>query len=223
MIEQNVSIDPRLSSVDSNNQFIVNIKTAVVTALRNTLDDKDYPDQKIQGIKVSMEYPVQPVEYPCVWVNFRLTKLQAYSVGGQYDIIDGKLVQSWAFEGVVNLTVLALSSFERDVYSSQLLQLFAFGPMNPMAAQFEEIMHESDVPMQINRDTLSIGGSSENVGVPWDENIIAYSDSYGFQIIGDMKSSWNVTPAFLRKISITGEMEGDPSGEHDFEYENSWQ
>lgn len=218
------SLDYRLSSMDSGSQFIVNIKTAIVTALRNTLDNKDYPDSKIRGIQIHMEYPVKEADYPGIWVEFILTKLTAASIGGQYYLKDDVLTQQWLFEGTIRLTILALSNYERDVYASQLLQMLAFGPMNPISGIFHEYLKSADskIGIAINSDTLSIGGQQTAFGTPWDDEQIYYQDTYSMQCIGEMDSNFHVTAELLRRIHLTGVLTDDPTGQTKIEEEFGW-
>ena len=39
--------------------------------------------------------------------------------------------------------------------------------------------------MTVNTDVLTGGGQSVNVGVPWQPDILAYTDAYSFDIIGN--------------------------------------
>src|SRR4051812_38464569 len=112
------SIEPKLPPQAQKQLSIVNIKLAVIKALTAALQDQEYPDEKIRGIHISQEYPLTQEQYPTIWVNFSFSKLQNAGIG--YSVIEeGQIRQEWYHEGQVTLTVISLSSYERDVYASQ--------------------------------------------------------------------------------------------------------
>src|SRR5664279_4797372 len=91
--------------VVAGSNFIVDLKTAIIKALRATFDNIDYPDREIEGIKIQMEYPLTQLEYPCIWVQFSLTKLQNAGIGHlvKEDYDNGILTHEWMFNGTVRL------------------------------------------------------------------------------------------------------------------------
>lgn len=45
--------------------------------------------------------------------------------------------------------------------------------------------------MTVNTDILTGGGQSVNVGVPWQPDILAYTDAYSFDIVGNFNYVFN--------------------------------
>ncbi len=194
-----------------NSNFLVDIKTAVIHALRAAFDDIYYPDPEIQGIKISMEYPATQNAYPGLWVNFQLKSLQQAGIGHVF-VDKGVIKHEFMFEGDVTFSVVALSSKERDTYASQLIQMLAFRDLNPVAAKFDEFLQNyPKIHMTINRDNIQIQGQQATFGTPWDPNTVVYEDGYSFGVIGQIESTFTSTPEVLKKIEIeaTGLETGD--------------
>jgi len=179
--------------------FLVDIKSAVVRALRSSFDDVNYPDEKIQGINISMEYPMEENSYPHLWVQFSLTKWQNAGIN-HVSWEDNTLRREFYFEGKFRLNIVALSSKARDIYASQLLQMLSFRDLNPIASQFDDFMQQSNVSMGINRDSLEIQGQQTTLGTPWSDNEPVYEDGYAFNVMGTVKSTFSTTPEVLKKI-----------------------
>ena len=201
-----VTIDPNLPVKSQSNLWIVNIKTGIIKALKAALDDQQYPEKKIQGIKISMEYPLEQNLYPHIWVKFSFTKMQQAGIG-HVVYSDGTLKEEWIFEGNVTLNIMSLSSYERDVYSSQLIQLLAFGSMNPIAQKFKmSLGQENNIHLTINSDSLILGGQSETAGAPWDSTSstmsMVYEDTYSFNLVGQFMSVFDEDPSFLKDVIV---------------------
>jgi hypothetical protein len=56
--------------------------------------------------------------------------------------------------------------------------------------------------MTFDRDTLQPQGQSVNVGTPWGSDELVYDDGYSFQVVGQIDSTFNITPEFLKKIVL---------------------
>jgi hypothetical protein len=182
--------------------FFVDIKTTIVKGLIAAFDDIDYPDPQIKGINISMEYPMEQNQYPHIWVQFSITKSQQMGLGHViYE--DGILKQQFIFYGTVTLHIVALSSLARDIIASQLFQMLAFRDLNPIAAKFNDYLKQDQFThMTFDRDTLQPQGQSVNVGTPWGSDELVYDDGYSFQVVGQIDSTFNITPEFLKKIVL---------------------
>jgi hypothetical protein len=189
--------------LDSN--FIVDIKTAIIRALRASFDDLNYPDDEIQGINISMDYPMEENSYPHLWVQLSFTKLQNAGIG--HVIWDKhQLKREWYFEATVRLNIVALSSKSRDIYSSQLIQMLAFGDLNPVAFKFDEALKSNpNIHLTLNRDSVVLAGQQTTIGTPWSDDIPAYEDGFSLNLIGQVESTFTSTPAILKKITVVAE------------------
>jgi hypothetical protein len=179
------------------------VKKAVVGALREAISNTSlsFPTEGTQ-VHVELEYPMMEEKYPGVWVQFATTRLQKMGMAQEFWVKDPETeewyaVQEWQFQGRVTMTVLALSNLERDRISDSLITMFAFSrtpePVVTKAykntnkyRQFITALDQNPyVAMTVNQDVLTGGGQSVNVGVPWQPDILAYTDAYSFDVIGN--------------------------------------
>lgn len=199
-------------------------KRGVVMALRKTINGSTLSDQGT--VRIDMEYPAREESYPSIWVQFSLTRLRNAGIGHERWTEDG-LIREWTYEGRVNLTLLFLSSKERDQMSDALITIFAFSRTpSDMERQGITIQREggfeySDffssldenpyLSMTLNSDELNPGGQSVNVGTPWDPDTLVYEDSFSFTVMGQFETVIDDTGLYtLRKINLEG---GEQPGE----------
>jgi len=189
----------------TNPNFIVDIKTAIIRALRASFDDLSYPDDEIQGVNISMDYPMEENEYPHLWVQLSITKLQNAGIG--HVIWDKhQLKREWYFEATLRLNIIALSSKSRDIYASQLIQMLAFSDLNPIAYKFDQTLQENpSIHLTINRDSLVLAGQQTTIGTPWSDDIPTYEDGFSLNMIGQVESTFTTTPEILKKITVVTE------------------
>ena len=197
------SIDPKLPQSAIDADFIVQLKTTIVSALRGAIQDRNYPEKKIQGVNISIEYPMTIEKYPHIWVEFSFTKFQQAGIGHFLQDEGGDIQGEWMFDGAARFTIMALSSLERDVYSSQFLHLFAFSKFHPVAKKFDDILMAGDAySLSVDRDTLTPGGQTASVGVPWSPETIAYQDVYSIRMMGHTQSTFKMETLSLREIDV---------------------
>lgn len=199
-------------------------KRGVVMALRQTINGTTLSSEG--NVKIDMEYPATPETYPSIWVQFSLTRLRTAGMGHEFYTDDG-LVREWTYEGKVNLTLLFLSSKERDQMSDALITIFAFSRAQGTSATrgvtvqreggyeysdfFTALEDNEYLSMAINSDELRPGGQSINVGVPWDPDTLVYEDSYSFDVMGQFETVVDDTGLYrIRSVQLAG---GEPRGE----------
>lgn len=182
---------------------IENAKRGVIRALRATFDTQ-YPDDVLAGVHVDMEYPVTRESYPGVWVQFSLNTIQRAGISQEIIGPDGVRYYHWRFNGRITLTVVALTSLERDRMADGLINLFAFGRYIPSMSAFSDSLNSyENVAIFLDQDALTPGGQSVNVGVPWDPDQIAYEDTYSIDCIGEFfMSTGDPTPVFLSRLEV---------------------
>jgi hypothetical protein len=169
--------------------IVVPSKKVIIQALRNTFTTM-YPNTKLAHMagNIDLEYPYVEEKYPGIWVRFSLTKLQASGLDPSQRT-DDEIFLVWYFEGTFNLMILALSSKERDLISDGLIEAYAFAAVMPTASPFYNTIQASDlINMTLQSDILSPGGQTESVGVPWDDDKLAYEDRYSFNVVGQARS-----------------------------------
>lgn len=178
------------------------VKKAVVTALREAIGNTSlsFPTQGTQ-VHIELEYPMTEEQYPGIWIQFATTRLQRMGMSQEFWVKreDGEwnAVQEWQVQGRVTMTVLALSNLERDRIADSLVTMFAFSrtpePVitkpNKNTNKYRQFITALDenpyVAMTINTDVITGGGQSVNVGVPWQPDILAYTDVYSFDMVGN--------------------------------------
>lgn len=201
------------------------VKRGVVMALRETINGSTHSDQG--DIRIDMEYPSREESYPSIWVQFSLTKLVSAGMGHEYWTDEG-LVREWMYEGRVNLSLLFLSSIERDQMADALITLFAFSrPTSSLSTQgvevqraggleysafFSSLAENPYLSMTLNSSELRPGGQSVNIGTPWDADTIVYDDSYSFELRGEFETVIDDTGLYrIRRIQLAGgEQKGAP-------------
>lgn len=193
-------------------------KRGVVMALRQTINGSTLSDQG--SVRVDMEYPSKEEAYPSIWVQFSLTKLINAGMGHERYTEDG-LVREWMYEGRVNLTLLFLSSKERDQMADALITIFAFSRTASSSSNqgvhvlreggleysdfFSSLDENPYLSMTLNSDEMRPGGQSVNVGTPWDPDQLVYEDSYSFEVMGQFETVIDDTGLYrIRRVELAG-------------------
>lgn len=195
-------------------QFIVAVKKGVIQALRNTFT-AEYPDPILRNMSVEMEYPAKEEQYPGIWVEFSFRDVQSIGLGNPvFTTPDTKQrYQLWMFGGTVTLTIVALTSKERDTIADKVIQMYAFHTLNAKANNFRNFLAEWPyITMSVNNDVLRPNGQSNTVGAPWSPDILVYEDAYSFDIVGQFASDFPTGElVYLREIRTKPYLRGMPS------------
>ena len=191
--------------------MIETVKRAVMNALREAFSGSSL-NHLVNGIGVTinMEYPIEKEHYPGIWVQFSFSEIVQAGIGheplirtvlaeateGTPEVINWEPVREFAFKGRVTLTIVALTSLERDRIADSVITMLAFSrpPNNVLTDPTEDIRQfrqlitslaeNPHVSLTINHDQIVPGGQAMTTGVPWDEQIPGYEDSYSFDILG---------------------------------------
>lgn len=182
-------------------------KRGIMVALREAFANTslDSTQQKDQPLSIDFEYPLTQEDYPGIWVQFSLTDLRRIGLAHEALIQENGVwcpVQEWQFAGRVTLTIVALTSLQRDQLADVLITILAFSrpPELPYSdggvitqpgqdtRQFRQLMSSLQdnpyVAMTINSDAIRPGGQSVTQGTPWAQEVLAYEDNYSFDLIG---------------------------------------
>ena len=189
--------------------MIETVKRAVILALRDALTGSTL-NGLINGsaITVDMEYPMKPERYPGIWVQFSFSKIQNAGMGHELllqtvenegtpeEWVNWEPVREFVFEGRCALTVVALTSLERDRTADAVITMLAFSRSPEQvitlrerdAKKFRQLIdslaNNPYVSMSINHDIINPGGQAMTTGVPWDDTLPGYEDTYSFDLIG---------------------------------------
>lgn len=215
--------------------MIETVKRAVILALREAIvgttlgSDSGINDT---AVTVDMEYPMKKEHYPGIWVNFSFTEIVNSGVGheiltktvGENDEVNWEPVREFQFRGRISLTIVALTSLERDRLADTIVSMLMFSrppeyvltKPNEDTKQFRQLIaHLANNPyisMTINHDQLIPGGQQMTQGVPWDDELPGYEDTYSFDILGQTNITFLHDGTFtLRAVRDAGELEPPPS------------
>lgn len=191
--------------------MIETVKRAVMSALREALSGTSL-NHLVNGtdVTIDMEYPIQKESYPGVWVQFSFNEIVQAGIGHEPlirtvvspatntvpEVVNWEPIREVQFKGRVTLTIVALTSLERDRIADAVITMLAFSrppesvitKANEDTKQFRQLIGSLAanpyVCITINHDQIMPGGQAMTTGVPWDEEIPGYEDTYSFDIIG---------------------------------------
>lgn len=201
---------------DTAPQFVVAIKKGIVGALKSALDSPNYPDPILQNISISMEYPTEIEEYPSIWVSFNINQIQTIGLGNLIFTDPGPPIrryQLWNFGGTAVITIVALTSKERDAIVDKVVQMYAFHALNTHANSFQDfLMRYPYIYMAVNNDELQNQGESVSIGQPWQPDAAIYENSFEMQLQGQFASQFPTGDLIrIDELNLYPYTAGDPS------------
>lgn len=184
----------------SDGGLIQSVKSATVLAMRDALQGTSMFD-KGQAVYIDMEYPMIQIQYPGIWVQFSVTKLNRAGVGHEITVQDPEthewsFIQEWMFQGRITLTICATKNVDRDRLADSLIANLAFARTPQLLAtkpqadtkKYRSLITALDenpyVAMTLQLDTIVPGGQQASMGTPWSDDILTYEDSYSFDLVG---------------------------------------
>jgi hypothetical protein len=171
--------------------YRTHLKTAVTVALQAGFAAVADPDFSGDNAPlVSVEFPVQQSAYPGVWVQYAdNAEISIAGIGHvESAVVGGALTQCsrWKFSGSVSLTVVALTSLQRDRLFDLFVEIFISSKFNPALAAFRaQIEQNPFIAMNANFDDLQPFGDSAGQGTPWGTDEVVYETSASFDVIGE--------------------------------------
>jgi len=195
----------------SSGGMIETVKRAVIGALREALTGTSL-NGVINGsrITIDMEYPMVPEKYPGIWVQFSFSEIINAGIGMELlnkdvlveatettpEVINWEPIREFIFKGRATLTIVALTSLERDRIADGVITMLAFSRVpesvitkaSEDTKQFRQLIAalaaNPYISMTLNHDAILPGGQAMTTGVPWQADLPAYEDSYSFDIEG---------------------------------------
>lgn len=170
--------------------YITPLKTLVVTAFLQTFDSL-YPVQEFQDLNIGLEYPVDAQNYPSIWVDYDDTQplLKAGIAHVETEDADGNAVAAftrWRFQGYLSVTVVSLTSLERDRLFDEVVRVVAFGEQNSVVGRFKETIATNElIAANLNTDRIEARGSAAAPGTPWGTDELMYERTMNLEIIGE--------------------------------------
>lgn len=189
--------------------YLTYTKGMIVTALRTVFNDT-YPVTELRDLWVDIEYPVEQTNYPAIWVDYE--DASPLSIAGiahiERDDLDRPFTR-WVFQGYVTMTVVALSSLERDRIYDELVRVLAFGNRqvdDPELAQFRQFVEDNEfIGAEMDFDQIESRGSAAAPGTPWGTDEMTYERTIAMQMRGEFvskPSTQEIVP--LREITFVG-------------------
>lgn len=210
----------------SEGGLIEAVKRAVIVALRDGLLRTNIT---VDGspVYVDLEYPLKKEQYPGVWVQFSITKLNRAGISHEVwtkDEDDHWIpIQEWMFNGRVTLTIVALRSRERDRIADTIINMLAFARTPELVItqpsantkQYRQLLtalaENPYIAMALNTDVITPGGQTASMDVPWQQDVLAYEDNYSFDILGNFNIAFRHDGAYtLSRVDYVPEMEIPP-------------
>lgn len=174
------------------------VKQSLVESLKVVFDA--HVDPLLKSTRVSIEYPNEKALYPAVIVRFFERQINNAGVG-HYEILrvnnlDFKF-KHYYYTGDIEFAIHALSSLDRDLISDSLVQTIGMGDLTDYTNRFFERIYNQDITekpkaeynfININSDTISGFGETQNPA-PWQpEDVYVYQTSYRVGIAGEFYS-----------------------------------
>lgn len=204
--------------------YLIALKTMIVDALRQTFD-AEYPEADFRNAYVSIEYPVEQQSYPSIWVDYDDTAplrragidhLETQTLSGAgwngADIV--QQFTRWEFHGVLSLTVVALTSLERDRLYDEIIRVIAFGAQDAATGQFRDLVEDNDfLAANINFDTIEPRGNAAAPGTPWGTDEIIYERGINLDILGEFLAdevTGSLVPLSAIQVTAAEDLNADP-------------
>jgi len=187
----------------------------VTEALRSVFTTT-YPIADFQDVNVSIEFPVKEADYPALWIQYEDNDDLVTAGIGHVEYIDNggsfTPVHRWKFKGAVTITIVAMSSLERDLLYDEVVKVFAFGQENVNLQSFRTKIETNDlIGMNANFDDLRPFGDAAGAGTPWGTDDWVYEKSLSFDLIGEFvgdPSTGTLVP--LSGVTFIDYVEGTP-------------
>jgi len=220
----------------SRGGMIETVKRAVILALREAVSGSTL-NNLVNGdrLTVDMEYPMIEEKYPGIWVQFSFTKIQNSGLawelllktveneGTDEEWVNWEPIREVTFEGRVTMTIVALTSLERDRIADAVVTMLLFSrpPEHVITRadrdtkQFRQFIGSLAVnpyiSLTVNTDITNPGGQAVTTGVPWDAEILGYEDTYSFDLLGQTNIIFHHDGTYsLHRIDVIPEMVMSP-------------
>jgi len=174
--------------------YLTRLKGMLVESLKTTFD-ADYVEPDFRNIHCSIEYPIEPQNYPGIWVDYEDTgPLQIagidHSETSEPDInLAVNRYTRWKYAGYASYTVVALTSLERDRLFDEMIRVIAFGKESTETRVFRQLVESNDfIAANFDFDRIQPRGNAAAPGTPWGTDEIIYERTLNMEVIGEFVS-----------------------------------
>lgn len=196
--------------------FLTATKVCMIEALREVMGENNQKLINRVGFqRIDIEYPEDSQDWPALLVQFRPTTVSWTGVNPDGFSLNSTSTQytryrRGSFEGYFDLSILALTSQERDRLWDSLVELFMFGKNNAEIREFYYSLSENDlIDLTLQETTISPLGDSASMGTPWDPNALTYEASLRINTVGQFWADvYNLTLVPLSDVVVSPYTEG---------------
>lgn len=173
--------------------YLVHLKTMLVNALRLTFDS-EFPQSDFRNIYVSIEYPVDSASYPGIWCDYDDEQPLMRAGIDHHEMLDISTPENslfspytrWKFQGSVSMTIVAMTSLERDRLYDEVVRVLAFGNEDGATHQFRQYVENNEfIAANMNFDIIQPRGNVAAPGTPWGTDEIIYERTVNVDILGE--------------------------------------
>ena len=197
--------------------FITGVKVALVEALNAAFDAlgarANNTTKDLSPKSITIEYPMQEVEWPAIFVQFRPTKVQWSGLfPDEFTTTSGAATgvvsRAGYFEGNIDLQILALRSEERDRLWDGLYNLVLMNPGSPGSAAFYQSLVSNDlIGITLLPSIVNNLGDTVAMGTPFSPEELTYEASIRIPCVGDFyEGKYDYTVPRLTAVTVSGQV-----------------
>lgn len=173
--------------------FLVKLKTVLTEAMKRTFD-ADFPEPDFRNLRVGIEFPAEPQDYPGIWVDF--TPNVELAIAGiahvEHEFGDDGVARPytrWRYGGMASYTCVALTSLERDRLFDEMVRVMAFGQEESPTSEFRAYIESNEfIGVNFDFDQVSISGFAATPGTPWGTDDMIYEATIQMECVGEFVS-----------------------------------
>lgn len=202
--------------------YITPVKTILTEALKQTFD-VSYPEPDFRNVHIDIEYPIDQQDYPSIWIDYEDTQDLVKAGIAHVETVDPVTnaarppFSRMRFQGYISITVVAMTSLERDRLFDEVVRVVAFGNEDATLGRFRAYINNNDlIAFNINTDKVQPRGAAAAPGTPWSTDELMYERTLNLEMIGEfIPDAATGTLLNISKIvlipteDVTGDL-GDP-------------
>lgn len=171
--------------------YITPVKTILTEALKQTFDIS-YPEPDFRNVHIDIEYPIDQQDYPSIWIDYEDTQDLIKAGIAHVETVDPVTHSArppftrMRFQGYISITVVAMTSLERDRLFDEVVRVVAFGNEDATLGRFRAYINNNDlIAFNINTDKIQPRGAAAAPGTPWSTDELMYERTLNLEMIGE--------------------------------------
>jgi hypothetical protein len=198
--------------------FITAAKIATVEAITAAFNAIGTPSSNttvdLVPRSVTIEYPVEEIEWPAIYVQFRPTVTQYTglnpdtftAVVNNEGVTTGwEQIRHGYFEGAFDLQILAMSSEERDKIWETIINFFMMDGVGPSSSAFYSSIAANDlIGITYAKGSVIQVGDTVSPGTPWSPEELTYETTLRIKCIGEFyENKYTQTLLPISAVNVT--------------------